>query len=175
MPAARQSPPISCHFGPPQSADVDLLIVPWFEGEAPSVFAGLDAATAGEIERALTSGEFSARPFDLFVTPVVDRTWTPRRIALIGAGQDRAFVPGLARKLATAAGLDACTRRVARLGFFLRPGQAAPSGDVDVAGFVQALAEGLTLSEFSGTTYQTSAAQRGPAPTFTIVVPELRD
>jgi len=46
---------------------------------------------------------------------------------------------------------------------------------VDVAAFVQALAEGLMLSEFTGTTYQTTTQSRGEAPAYTIVVPDLTD
>jgi leucyl aminopeptidase len=40
---------------------------------------------------------------------------------------------------------------------------------------VQATAEGLTLSEFNGATYQRSDEHRTPVPTFTIVVPDVRD
>jgi leucyl aminopeptidase len=164
-----------CVFRPLEDVDVDLLVLPWFEGEGVGAFAALDQAAAGEITRALASGEFPARPFDLFVTPVVDRAWKPGRVALIGAGRDGAFTPGLARRLGTTIGLVARQRRVARLGFVLRPGQAAPSGDVDLAGFAQAIAEGLTLSAFDGCTYQTSEAQRGPAPAFSIVFLPLPD
>ena len=175
MPAVSKNPPIACRFAALQSLDVDLLVLPWFEGETPSSVPGLDAATAGEVARALLSDEFAARAFEVFVTPVVDRAWSPRRVALIGAGREAAFGPGLARQLATAAGLAARTRRVERLGLVMRPGLAAPSGDVDVAGLVQAMAEGLTLSEFSGATYQTSDPHQGWVPVFTIVIPDLRD
>ena len=167
---------IACQFGSVQSADVDLLVLPWFEGEGPSAFDGLDRAASGEISRALSSREFTGRPYELFVTPLVDRTWKPRRIALIGAGQETAFGPGLARRLGTAAALAGRARRVDRLGFVVRPGQAAPSGDVDVAGFVQSIAEGLTLGEFNGATYQTSTAQAAAdPPALTIVIPDLSD
>src|SRR6478609_8320755 len=90
---------ITCQFGAAQSADVDLLVLPWFEGEAPSAFDGLDRAASGEISRALNTGEFTGRPYELFVTPLVDRAWKPRRVALIGAGQEAGFNPGLARRL----------------------------------------------------------------------------
>ncbi|MGC4083814.1 MAG: leucyl aminopeptidase [Vicinamibacterales bacterium] len=164
---------LTCLFGTLTTADVDLLILPWFEGDTPVTFDGLDAATSGEIARALESREFSSRPFDLFITPLV-RPWSARRIALIGAGRADAYTPGLARKLATAGGLAARARRIPRAGFVLRPGQAAPSGDVDVAGFAQAIAEGFTLSTFSNGTYQTTE-RIDVTPSFTIVVPELRD
>jgi leucyl aminopeptidase len=163
-------------FGELSSVDVDLLVVPWFEGQAPdAALDGLDQATGGDVARAMARGEFRAKPFDLFLASVSDRGWTPRRVMLIGAGREVAFTPEVARRLATAAALEGRTRRIASLGFVLRPGLAAPSGDVDVAGFVQAIAEGLTLADFSGTTYQTTDAKQGPVPAFTIVVPDLAD
>jgi leucyl aminopeptidase len=172
---ADNSQTISCRYGSPRAVDADLLVLPWFEEERLSAFDGLDAASAGELGRALGSNEFGGRAFDIFVTPLVDRTWGAHRVALIGAGPEASFSPGVARRLATAIGLAARTRRVSTLAFVMRPGRAAPSGDVDVAGFAQAIAEGLTLSEFNGTTYQTSASQLGNAPAFTIVIPDLRD
>ena len=172
---ADQSSSIACRFGAPSSVEVDLLVLPWFEGQPATSFAALDAATAGEITRALDSGEFAGRPYELFVTPLVAEGWSARRLALIGAGKEPAFTAGLARRLATAAGLAARARRATTLGFVLRPGQAAPSGDVDVAGFSQAIAEGLVLAEFSGTTWQTTEPKLGPAPRFTIVIPDLSD
>lgn len=170
-----ETPPIACRFGAPSSAVADLLVLPWFEGQAAASIEGLDAAASGEVSRALGSGEFSGRPYELFVTPLVNSEWAPRRVALVGAGQESTFTAGLARRLATAAALAARGRRVATLAFVVRPGQAAPSGDVDVAGFVQAVAEGLTLAEFTGTTYQTGESKLGPAPSFTIVIPDLSD
>jgi leucyl aminopeptidase len=175
MSLAEHTSPIACSFAPLPSLDVELLVLPWFEGEPLASFEALDRAAAGELTRALASGEFAGRPFDLFVTPIVDRQWTARRLALIGAGKEAAFDAALARKLATAAGLAARDRRVSRSAFVMRPGQALPSGDVDVAGFAQAIAEGLTLAEFSGAFYRTGEPKRGPVPAFTIVVPELRD
>ncbi len=40
---------ITCQFGALQSVDVDLLVLPWFEGEGLSAFDGLDRAASGEI------------------------------------------------------------------------------------------------------------------------------
>jgi leucyl aminopeptidase len=174
---ALQTPasPIVCVFDPLRAIEADLLVIPWFEAETPAILPSLDLAAAGEIRRALETGEFAGRSFDLFITPIVDRGWKARRVALIGAGRQAAFSPFVARRVATAAGLAGKTRRVGRLALVVSSGMADPSGDVDVTGLVQAIAEGLTLSEFSGATYQKSDEQRGPSPSFTIVVPELRD
>jgi leucyl aminopeptidase len=85
------------------------------------------------------------------------------------------FDPSLARKLAAAVALAARQRRVGRLGFLLRPGTADVSGDVDMGGFAQAVAEGLTLGEFDGATYKTDAAPQAVVPVCVVVVPDLPD
>ena len=36
---------------------------------------GVDLASGGEVARALTSKEFQAKPFDLFLTPIADKSW----------------------------------------------------------------------------------------------------
>jgi len=175
MPPAVSSAPVLLSTAPASAIDVDLLVVPWFEADAPAALPNVDRATGGELARALAASEFRAAPFDLFITPATDSSWKPRRIAFIGAGGLGSFDTGIARRLATAAALAARQRRVANLGFLLRPGLAAASGDVDVAGYVQAITEGLTLGEFNGATYKTSEPPQGPAPRFTIVVPEVAD
>ena len=124
--------------------------LPWFENEAIGRFATLDRAVAGELSRALGSKEFSARPHDLFVTPIVDGTWKAKRVAFLGAGPEAAYDAAAVRRIATSAAYAARQRRVAGLGFLLRAGLPDPSGDVDVAGLIQAIAEGLTLAEFDG-------------------------
>ena len=72
MPSASTSVSVACTAGPLAAVDTDVLIVPWFQDEAVSAVAGLDAATDGEIARALDSKEFQGRAFDLFVTPITD-------------------------------------------------------------------------------------------------------
>jgi leucyl aminopeptidase len=155
------------------AVDADLLFVPWFEGEGVEPFADLDRATGGELVRALSSKEFIGKPFELFITPIVDNRWKTRRVALCGAGPIAAFDSSLARKVASASALAARERHVARAAFLLRPGLADASGDPDIAGVTQAVVEGLTLAEFSASTYKTdeppSAASR-----FTVVLPELQ-
>src|SRR5215470_10122432 len=103
MPSASTSVSVACIGGPLAAVDTDLLIVPWFQDETVSAVAGLDAATGGEIGRALDSKEFQGKAFDLFVTPITDSAWRARRVALVGGGSDRGSES--IRKLATAAGL----------------------------------------------------------------------
>jgi leucyl aminopeptidase len=175
MPLLTNATPVAYTTVPPNSLDVDLLVVPWFEDEDPAWFAGLDRAVSGEISRSLASKEFAARPFDLFVTPVADRSWKIRRVALIGGGSKSAYGTSLARKLATAAALHARQRRVGRLAFLLRPGVATPAGDVDVAGLVQAITEGLTLAEFDVSSYKTVEPAPAAAPACTIAAQDYQD
>jgi leucyl aminopeptidase len=173
MPSAATSS-IALLAAPFAAIDPELLVVPWFEGQKPSAIGGLDQATGGELARALNNREFAARPFDLFFTPIADRAWKSRRVALIGAGAEAEYGLDLVRKLATASVLAARQRRVASLAFALRTGLPTAAGDVDVAGFVQAIAEGLTLGEFDGGTYKTGDALLGPPPRLTIVA-DVRD
>jgi leucyl aminopeptidase len=162
------SPAIGCSGAPLATIDSDLLIVPWFEGEGPSAVAAVDLATGGEIARALASGEFAAHPYDLFVATVIDRAWRARRIALIGAGATGGFSSDLVRKLASSAGAAVRQRRAARAAFVLR-GDSQPSDALPE--FAQAVAEGLTLSEFNVGSYKTTEPAPAPAPVWTIVVP----
>src|SRR5256885_532922 len=100
MPLATTSSVIACSGAPLQTVDSDFLVVPWFEGETASAVALLDAASGGEIGRAIQSSEFTARAFDTFVTPIADKSWRAKRVALVGAGSRAEFSADIARKLA---------------------------------------------------------------------------
>ena len=78
---------IACVSGPLSSVPADLLLLPWFEDEGPSVVAGLDASVGGELTRALTSKDFSGKAFESLVAAVADQGWRPSRVLLIGAGR----------------------------------------------------------------------------------------
>jgi leucyl aminopeptidase len=174
MPQSAVSQSIAHTTAPLATVDVDLLVVPWFEDDSPSAVAGLDRAVGGELARALTTKEFAARPYDLFGANVIDGTWKPRRVLFVGAGRVAVFTAAAARRVATAGALAARNRRVARLGFLLRPGLANPAGDFDLAGFMQSVAEGVTLAEFSAGVYKTGDQPPSP-PETTVIVPPLDD
>src|SRR5205823_2203427 len=142
MPSTTTAAQIACVSSPLSAIDTDLLVVPWFEGEAPSAVDGLDAATGGDIARALASKEFTGKLFELFATLLTDRSWLARRVVLAGAGPSAEYRTEVARQLAAAAGISVRNRHVARVGFVAR-------GRGDVADLAQAVAEGLTLSEFN--------------------------
>jgi leucyl aminopeptidase len=160
------STPIACVGDPLDAVDVDFLVIPWFEGETPDAVAGLDAATAGEFARALSRKEFRSSPYEQFVTPVVEKKWRARRVALLGAGPADGGSDRL-RRLATMAGLSARQKRESSVAFVVR-------GDGDRAALAQAAAEGLTLAEFNGGSYKTNEPPAA-SPAASIVVEGARE
>jgi len=168
MPSVMTRSPIACVGGPLDAVDVDLLVIPWFENDALDAVPGLDAATAGEFPRALARKEFRASAYELFLTPVVERKWRARRVAVVGAGARVPDAGDRLRKLATMAGLAARQKRDASLAFVIR-------GDGTIAQLAQAVAEGLTLAEFDGGTYKTGDEPGGEPPAWTVVVEGARE
>ena len=162
MPSAPASVPVVCTGGPLSAVDADLIIVPCFEEDTPASVGGLDAATGGEVARALTSREFQAKPYDLFLAPVSDTAFRARRVALVGAGARGSCDTEIFRKVAVVAGLAARQRRVGRAAFVVRGDGRAPQ-------FAQAAIEGLTLAEFYGGSYKTTDPAPAPPPTWSIV------
>ena len=153
---------MACASAPLQAVDVDLVLVPWFDEDRPDAIAGLDAASGGEVTRALSSRELPAKRYDLVWTPIVDRAWHARRLALVGAGPRAACDPELLRKLAVAAGLAARQRRASRVAFVVR-------GEGNLAALAQAACEGLTLAEFYAGSYKTTDPAPPPVPTWTMI------
>ena len=151
---------------PLTAVDADMVILPWFEDEAASAVAGVDAATGGELQRALGAKELSGRLYEVFIAATAGSSWPAKRIAFAGAGRASAFTGDIARKLAAAVGLSMKQRRVGCAAFAVRVG--AGSG-VDEKEISQAVAEGLTLSEFNVGSYKTSDVPPGKAPAWTVV------
>jgi leucyl aminopeptidase len=164
MSAPPTSAPIVCTRDPLFSIDTDLIVVPWFEDEAAGPVAGLDAATGGEIGRALAAKEFQGKPYELFLTALTDRDWRSRRVALIGMGRRSDYGAELIRKAAAASGLSARQKRAQRVALVVR-------GPGDVALLAQAAAEGLTLAEFNVGSYKTGDPPPAPPPAWTLAVP----
>jgi leucyl aminopeptidase len=163
MPSTAAAAPVACVSAPLSAVDTDLLVVPCFDDENPSSVGGLDAATGGDIARAFASKEFTGKTFELFATTVTDPAWRARRLLLIGGGPSGAHRSELARQLAAAGGIAVQCRRAERAAFVLR-------GPGDVVEGAQAVAEGLTLSEFNAGTYKTRDAARPKPPAWTVVV-----
>jgi leucyl aminopeptidase len=158
------------------AVEADLIVVPWFDGEAAAAVPAIDDATGGEIARALGVKEFSGRLYDIFVSSVADRSWRPRRAVLAGAGRREAFGADTARRLAVTAGLWTRQHRVDRAVFVLRsPADAGTTGTTRE--LAQAVAEGLTLAEFDAGQYKTHDHDEPAATQWTISLgegPEVR-
>jgi leucyl aminopeptidase len=169
MPSVVNAFSTRCLAAPLPLVDTDVVVVPWFEGEGVGAFEALDRASGGEISRALATTEFSGRLFDLFVTPIVEPAWHARRVVIIGAGKSGAFNSGVLRQVAAAAALAGRRWHASRFGFVVR-GQAADWSDVD--DLAQAVAEGLTLSEFNGGSYKTVEPPPSAPPEFVVVLPD---
>jgi leucyl aminopeptidase len=166
MPSTTAASSIACVATPLSAVDVDLLIVPWFDDEGATAVDGLDAASNGEIARALSSKEFSGKTFDLFAASITDRSWRAHRLLLVGAGASTAYRSELARQIAAAAGMAARNRRAGRVAFALRK-----AGDAAVE-MAQAVAEGLTLSEYNVGAYKTGDPAPPAAPRWTVALTE---
>src|SRR5215207_9558820 len=153
-------PVISVTRVTPSNVQTDLLVVPVFEGDAFPDLSGFHDAAGRAIEQAIAAGEFKAKPFELFMTPL--KGWGAPRVALIGAGARTAFTSERLRRVATTAGLAAKQRRVRRLAFVLR-------GSNTPASAIQAAAEGLMLAAFNADRHK-SADRTGPPAEEMIIV-----
>jgi leucyl aminopeptidase len=155
------SAPVVCISGPLHAVDADLILLPWFDEDTPDSISGLDAATGGEVARALGSRELQGKRYDLFLAAITDGRWRARRVGLVGAGPRGAADSEILRRVAVAAGLAARQRRVSRVAFVVRGLESA-------AVLGQAVIEGLTLAEFYGGSYKT-ADPVPPVPIWSLV------
>jgi leucyl aminopeptidase len=152
MTAGKKSKPMEVFAADPRGVDTDLVAVGSFEGEA-APFSAWSNATNLEIDRALTSKEFSGKLYETFLTPIVSGEFRARRLAAIGLGPQSAFTVDRARRAATAIALTARQKRIGRVAFSAQGALAAPE-------MIQALAEGLTLGEFDAGRYKTAGYDR---------------
>jgi leucyl aminopeptidase len=130
----------------PSTLDTDLLAIPAFESDP--LLDEWPRATGDELRRAVSTKEFSGKLYELFLTPSLDNSFRARRFAAVGLGAESDFTTDRARRAATAAGLFARQRKMARLGFFLPKRFESPE-------VVQAVVEGLTIAEFDAAAYKT--------------------
>jgi len=131
----------------PRNIDTDLVVCAAFEGQTGSL-SGWSPATKSEIDRAQASKEFTGKLFETFLTPIVAGDFRARRLAAIGLGREADFTIDRARRVATAIGLQARDKKIARIAF-------TADGALDAPEMIQALAEGLTLAEFEAGHYKT--------------------
>ena len=107
--------------------DAELLVIPAFDGDDFVDVPGLDAATGGDVGRAVSTREVTGKPGEVFVATVLHH-WNVRRVALVGAGKRTAYDAEMARRVAAAGVLAARQRRVARVAVLFRSsGQSGES------------------------------------------------
>jgi leucyl aminopeptidase len=140
--------PIEVTPANPRTVDTDLVVLPVFEQELPEDSDWARAA-GGDIQRAIASGEFKGKAYELFVTPTVDPAWRPGRIGLLGVGPRARFSTDAARKTAAELGIAARKRHIERVALFMADG-------LESLEMAQAVAEGLTLAQFDPGQYKTA-------------------
>jgi leucyl aminopeptidase len=153
-----------------RSADVDtdVLFLPVFEGEDPApLLDGLDEGIVQAVTRAVQGKEFQAKPYELFILPVVSG-WRAARVALIGTGRPQDAGMERLRRVASAAGIAARQRRLARVAFLNH-------GLENSADSAQAIAEGLVLANYSGDLYKSGERGGPPLERTDIVQPQASD
>ncbi len=159
--------------GPFEDIDSDWLVVPWADGEPDEGLAHVDRATGGLLFAARSSGEWKGKRFDLLTFPVSGIPVAARKVAVVGAGAMSGYSPEVARRVASAAALQAGDRRVETLAFLHRvpPGAGAWADDT---AWIEAIAEGLTLAGFDSSLYKSAGASRGAVKESIAVEPRLR-
>ncbi len=143
------TPAVGVHTDGLASLETGALVLPTFESDDLADVPSLDAATGSQTSRAISSGEFRGKLFELFQAPIQDASWHASRVILVGAGPRAEFTLDRARKVAAAAGLAARQRRVTRVGVLCR-------GDLGSADMAQAFVEGVTLAGFDTDRYKTN-------------------
>jgi leucyl aminopeptidase len=170
MEIVHRLPTVTATAKTPADSVGELLFIPVFEDDDLADLGELDAATDGEVARARASGEFRAKPFDLFISPAGRNGWNPRRVALVGVGVRKDFSAERARRFATTAGLAARQRRVTRISLLHRAKDV-----VEPRRAAQAIAEGAVLANYDGGSYKTIDYQRSWLDMVEVVVPGARD
>jgi leucyl aminopeptidase len=130
--------------------DVDVLVVPVFEGEPPPDAAGLNAATSGRVTAAFETREFTAKPNAVLVSQAGGTGWRPRSILLVGLGSRVAFDTGRLRQAAATGALAAREHRWRRLAIAMPGALQAPDE-------AQSIAEGVTLAAYYTGIYKSDA------------------
>ena len=110
----QESKPMDVLTGDPRSADTDLVIVAAFE-EQSGALTPWSAPTGRQLDRAIETKEFSGKLFEHFLTPIIDSAFKPRRLAVMGLGQQSDFTVDRARRSATAVALLARQKKIPRL------------------------------------------------------------
>jgi leucyl aminopeptidase len=166
------SSPLSLEVTPLGGLQVDLLVVPGFEGDDFADVPGLDAATGGEVGRAVRDREFTGKPFETFLAPVTHH-WQARRVALVGAGVRAAWHAETARRVAAAGVQAARQARASTVAVLHRAGADGADPARTTGRLLQAAAEGAVLAQHETGLHKTSATEPGVVGDVRLVAPAL--
>jgi leucyl aminopeptidase len=129
----------------PADLETDLLAIPVFQDEQPSV-DGLDPAAAGDVRAAFERGEFTGKTCELL--QVAPASWRTRRVLLVGAGKRHEFAAETARRVGSCIALASRQQRRAHVAV------AVPPGDVE------SLVEGLVAGNYEPGHYKSKPEGR---------------
>ncbi len=150
------------------AADATLLAVPVLGDAAADTLAdlpGLDAATAGALAHARSTGAFRGKRRQTFETALTGAGWRASRLLLVGAPPGPEQPADRLREAAAVASRAARALRVARFAFVCR-------GDADPAELAQAVGEGVVTGGFADTRYKSEPDTDGAAPVCDVVWPD---
>ncbi len=137
-----------------ESLEVDVLVVPCFEGDDLADQPALASLVADEHVRARQPGLFGSKPFETLAVPT-RAGWGCRQVILVGSGDPSGWSVDRAWRVAATGGLAARGLGFTRLGLVERN-----PGSVSDARLVQALTEGAVIANFDPGAHKTS----GPPP-----------
>jgi leucyl aminopeptidase len=152
--------------------DADLLVIPAFDGDDFADVPGLDAATGGDVGRALSAHELTGKPGEVVVSTVTHH-WKVRRVALVGAGTRAAYDAEMARRVASTGVLSARQRRAARVAVLFRETGLTSELAVGMGRLVQAATEGIVLAQLDLGRHKSAPPELPPVADVRLVAPEL--
>ncbi|MGH9253249.1 MAG: M17 family peptidase N-terminal domain-containing protein, partial [Vicinamibacterales bacterium] len=148
MPIVHQTPSVGVATSPSRDIDADLLLIPVFDDDTLSDEPDLDQASAGEVAAARGRGEFTGKPFELFITTV--RGWRTSHVGLVGLGSRKECSTDRLRRAASTGALVARQRGFTRMVIAHRQEMRVAASDA-----AQALVEGAILGNFDIGSYKT--------------------
>src|SRR5262245_61105034 len=103
MHRAYEVPRISLSAAPLAGADVDLIIIPIAEDNAPAAAARYDGALGDDLRSALARGEFRAKANETYVARTSGSGWRAPSVMFVGGGPRAEITAERVRRMAVTA------------------------------------------------------------------------
>ena len=124
-------------------ADVDLIIIPIAQEDAPAAAARYQGPLGDDLKSALERGEFSAKANEIYVARMPATGWKAARIVFVGGGPRSEINVERLRRMAVSAAQVARNQRRPRVGWAdIEPGV------VSAAARIETVAEAFVLANF---------------------------